>query len=99
VAELNSTVTQLRPELSGTLANTRDATANAAELTASLERLLTENQAQIQHFMDNGLGQSPELVYDLRNALREFQKLLRQLQDDPSQLIHRPPNDALEVNP
>jgi hypothetical protein len=39
------------------------------------------------------------MIHELRGSLRELQKLLRQLQQDPSQLIHRPPNDALEVNP
>ena len=52
-----------------------------------------------QHFIDNGLGQVPELIYDLRSTLRDVQKLLHQLKEDPSQLIHRPPDDALEVKP
>jgi hypothetical protein len=35
----------------------------------------------------------------MRGTLRELEKLLHQLQEDPSQLIHRSPDDALEVKP
>lgn len=99
VNELNNTVAELTPELSTTLAHTRETAANAEQLSARLDQLIRANEAEFEHFIDNGLGQSPELIYDLRSSLRELQKLLRQLQGDPSQLIHRPPNDALEVNP
>ena len=74
-------------------------TPNAEQLSANLDLLIKNNEAEFEHFIDNGLGQAPEMIYELRSSLRELQKLLRQLQEDPSQLIHRPPNDALEVNP
>ncbi len=99
VNELNAAVAQLKPELSETLVHTRQTAINAEQLSARLDDLISANEAEFEHFIDNGLGQAPEMIFDLRNSLRELQKLLRQLQDDPSQLIHRPPNDALEVNP
>ena len=99
VNDLDSAVTALQPELSATLAHTRQTAANAEQLTARLDRLLSDNQSELEHFIDNGLGQAPEMIFELRSSLRELQKLLRQLQDDPSQFIHRPQNDALEVNP
>ncbi len=99
VNELDEAVATLQPELSATLASTRQTAVNAEQLTARLDRLLKDNESEIEHFIDNGLGQAPEMIHELRGSLRELQKLLRQLQQDPSQLIHRPPNDALEVNP
>jgi ABC-type transporter Mla subunit MlaD len=72
---------------------------NLARLTQRVDTLLADHRIEIDHFIDNGLGQAPELVFEMRSALRELQKLLHQLQEDPSQLIHRPPNDALEVDP
>jgi phospholipid/cholesterol/gamma-HCH transport system substrate-binding protein len=99
VRELNGTVAQLRPELSATLEHTRQTAANAEQLSARLDELISANEAEFDHFIENGLGQTPEMIYDLRSSLRDLQKLLRQLQNDPSQLIHRPQNDALEVNP
>lgn len=99
VHDLNSAVAQLQPELSATLVHTRQTAANAEQLSARLDELIRANETEFEHFIDNGMGQAPEMIYDLRSSLRELQKLLRQLQNDPSQLIHRPPNDALEVNP
>lgn len=99
VTDLDNAVVELQPELSATLAHTRQTAANAEQLTARLDQLISSNQSELEHFIDNGLGQAPEMIFELRGSLRELQKLLRQLQDDPSQLIHRPPNDALEVNP
>jgi phospholipid/cholesterol/gamma-HCH transport system substrate-binding protein len=99
VNDLNAAVAQLQPELSSTLTQVKQVAANTESLTASLDKLLGENEAEFEHFVDNGLGQVPDMIYELRSSLRELQKLLRTLQEDPSQLIHRPPNDALEVNP
>ena len=99
LAELNGAVAEIKPDLSATLAHARQAAANAEQLSANLDLLIKNNEAEFEHFIDNGLGQAPEMIYELRSSLRELQKLLRQLQEDPSQLIHRPPNDALEVNP
>jgi ABC-type transporter Mla subunit MlaD len=99
VTQLDQAVSALQPELSGTLEQTREAATHAAQLTARLDQLISANEAEFNHFIENGLGQAPELIYDMRGSLRELQKLLRQVQDDPSQLILRPPNDALEVNP
>jgi len=97
--DLASAVNNLQPEIQSTLAHTRQAAANTEQLTARLDQLISANEAEFNHFIENGVGQAPELIYDLRSTLRELQKLLRQLQDDPSQLILRPPNDALEVKP
>ena len=34
-----------------------------------------------------------------RVTLRDLEKLVAELQDDPSQLIHRPSTDSLEIDP
>lgn len=99
LAELNGAVVEIKPDLSATLAHTRQTAANAEQLSANLDLLLKNNETKLEHFIDNGLGQAPELIFELRSSLRQLQKLLSQLQEDPSQLIHRPLNDALEVNP
>jgi len=99
IDDVRTLVTEVKPGLTRTLENTSTASANLAKLSASLDKLLADNEAEFQHFIDNGLGKTPELVHDLRSTLRELQKLLHQLQDDPSQLIHRSPDSALEVKP
>ena len=99
IADVRALVTEVQPDLANTLENTSAASASLASLSASLDTLLADNEAEFQHFIDNGIGKTPELVHDLRSTLRELQKLLHQLQDDPSQLIHRSPDSALEVKP
>ena len=99
VTEVSALLGSLGPGLDQTLEGVHTVSANLAQLTQRLDALLADNRTGIEHFIDNGLGQAPELIFDLRGTLRELQKLLHQLQEDPSQLIHRPPNDALEVKP
>ena len=106
LAEAGTTVDQLsellesvQPDVATTLTNLNAASGSLASFTERVDQWLLDNEAEFQHFMDNGLGQTPELIYDMRNTLRDVQKLLHQLQEDPSQLIHRSPDNALEVNP
>jgi hypothetical protein len=53
----------------------------------------------MSRFLEDGLGEAPALLQETRQALREVEKLMSELQDDPSQLNHRPPSDALEIDP
>ncbi len=99
VAQVKSVIESVQPDLASVVSNIDTATDHVADLTGRVDKWLAENEPEFEHFIDNGLGQTPELIYDLRGTLREVQKLLRQLQEDPSQLIHRSPEDALEVKP
>ena len=99
ISKVESLIDSVQPDLATTVANVNEASKNLAGLTGRMDKWLAENEPEFQHFIDNGLGQAPELMYDVRGALRELQKLLHQLQEDPSQLIHRSPEDALEVEP
>ena len=99
IGQVKTTLESVQPDLANSMSNINTATENLAGLTSRLDTWLADNQAEFEHFINNGLGQTPELIYDMRNTLRELQKLLHQLQEDPSQLIHRSPEDALDVKP
>jgi len=99
VAQVQSVIESVQPDLVTAMSNVNTVTGNVSGLTGRVDKWLAENEVEFQYFIDNGLGQAPELIYDMRGTLRELQKLLHQLQEDPSQLIHRSPEDALEVNP
>jgi phospholipid/cholesterol/gamma-HCH transport system substrate-binding protein len=87
------------PDLSTTMDNIALSSENLASLTARLDHWMAENEASLQHFVQEGLGEAPELISSARQALRQLEKLLQEMQDSPSQLIHRVPEEALEIDP
>jgi len=104
LAQINSSIEQIRsmaasmePDLSSTAANLERATADLAKLSARLETWTAANDAEMNAFMENGLGQFPALVSDARTTLRELQKLVKELREDPSRVIYQPQEDAVEV--
>jgi hypothetical protein len=48
-------------------------------------------------FMEDGLGEFPALVNDARATLRELEKLVKELREDPSSLIYRPKDNAVDL--
>ncbi len=99
VGQLNELVGQLQPGINSTLDNLNRSSENLASLTASLDTWMKENEANLSQFVDQGLGEAPALISGARQALRELEKLVAELKDDPSQLIYRPREDALEIEP
>lgn len=99
IGEVRAALQAVQPGLAGTMEHLGTASANLEALTQRIDNLLAANEVEFEHFIDQGLGQVPDLVFDLRSTLRDLQKLLQQLQEDPSQLIFRTPDDALEVEP
>jgi len=99
VGRLNELVTQLQPGINSTMNNLNHSSENLANLTASLDTWMKENEANLSRFVDEGLGEAPALISGARQTLRELQKLVAELQNDPSQLIYRPREDTLEMEP
>ncbi len=99
LASVHDLVVSVQPDVEGTMSHLNEASANITTLSARVDALLAKNDAELDHFVQNGLGQVPELILDLRTTLRNVQKLLRQLQENPSQLIFKSPDDAVEVKP
>ncbi|NIP17115.1 MAG: MCE family protein [Xanthomonadales bacterium] len=88
----------MRPGLASTVANLEQLSTSLGSLAARLDRWTAENSADMQDFMSGGLGQVPELVGEAREALREIEKLLRELREDPSSLIYQPDEDPVVVD-
>ena len=99
VDQLRSVIGEVQPDLSQAIANINRSSENLTSLTARLDALLEEHADDLGYFVDAGLGEAPALLRETREALRDLEKLLADLRDDPSQLIHRPPSDALEIDP
>ena len=94
---LQETVGDMRPGISTTLDNLASASASLAAATERLDQWTREHGGEVESFMGGGLGQVPALVEDTRAALRELEKLMRSLREDPSRLIYRPVEEGGET--
>lgn len=99
VEQLQATVAELRPNIGVTVENLRHTSGNLVSLTDRMDNLLREHEDDLGRFMEDGLGEAPALMAETRNALRDLEKLVGELQDDPSQLIYRAADSSLEIEP
>jgi phospholipid/cholesterol/gamma-HCH transport system substrate-binding protein len=102
--ELNNGLSQIRsmagnmePGLLTVIANLEQTSQNLANMTSRLDTWAATNDADMNGFMQDGLGQIPELVTDARVTLREIEKLVKELREDPSQLIYKPNQEAIDL--
>ena len=99
VDRLQGILRGVEPGLSSAIDNINLSSENLASLTARLDTWMAQNEAELQRFVEQGLDEVPELVSNARQAVRQLEKLVQELQDDPSQLIYRPRENALEIEP
>ena len=99
VGQLQEVIGELRPNLTSTLANLERSSANLESLTDRFDQMMARHEDDLGRFFEEGLGEAPELMRETRQTLRDLEKLAAELRDDPSQLIHRPPADSLEIDP
>lgn len=104
IGELNNALIQVRsmagdlePGLSASVANLDQATRNLASITERLDEWTAANDTEMNAFMQDGLGQVPALVTDARAALREVEKLMNELRENPSRLMYQPNESSVEV--
>lgn len=94
---IKSMAGNFEPELLTAMNNISRLTDNLVKVSARLEGWTAANDGEMNAFMDGGLGQVPALVSDARSTLREIEKLVRELREDPSALIYQPRRDAVDV--
>jgi len=94
---IKSMAGNLEPELMATMANISRLTDDLAKVSARLDEWTAANDGDMNAFMEDGLGQVPALVSDARNTLREIEKLVKELREDPSVLIYQPREDPIDV--
>jgi len=85
------------PELLTVMNNISRLTDDLAKVSARLDTWTASNDGDMNAFMEDGLGQVPALVADARSTLREIEKLVKELRENPSALIYQPRQDAVDV--
>lgn len=99
LSQVNTLLDETQPDLVSTVEQLRQAAARIASVTERLDGVLANNQQPLDEFIGEGLGELPGLVAETRSALRELDKLLLSLREDPSQVIHRPRRNTVKVDP
>jgi hypothetical protein len=61
--------------------------------------MMQEHQDDMGRFMEEGLGEAPALMAETRAALRDLEKLVQEMQHDPSQLIYRQAENSVNIEP
>ncbi len=97
LVEIRAMAGNLEPGLSSTVASLDQATGSLAKMAGRMEVWTAANDAEMSAFMEDGLGQVPALVADARRTLREIEKLVKDLRKDPSTLIYKPNEEAVDV--
>jgi len=99
VRQLQGMISDLQPGINSTVENVNRSSENLASLTGRVDALLRDHEKDISHFMEDGLAEAPALMKETRQALRDLEKLVQELQDDPSQLIYRQAENSVEIEP
>jgi len=97
LADLRELTASVRPGLASTVENIEDMSDRLASLTARLDAWSGASSADMEHFLDNGLGQVPDLVSDARDTLRELKKLVQDIRDNPSSLVYKQAEGAVAI--
>jgi phospholipid/cholesterol/gamma-HCH transport system substrate-binding protein len=85
------------PDIKAAMARVRTVMENLASTSARLDAFVSENQANVTRFSDQGLFEFQQLIRDSREAAQEFRELSRSLKRDPSQLIYEPKYAGVEI--
>jgi ABC-type transporter Mla subunit MlaD len=94
---LQATLEQAEPDLLATMQTLNQTSESLANIGARLDDWLTEHDNDMQQFIGGGLAKTPALVADTRNTMRELEKLLNELRENPSQLVYKPQSEAVIV--
>lgn len=97
MSKLESAAGEFKPEFASALSNINLAAEKLATMLTRIEGWTDVNDNEMNAFMEDGLGQVPALISEARNTLRELEKLVKDLREDPSRLIYKPAEDTVEV--
>ena len=95
--QLPGLIGQVQPEIVAAVQNLNRSSERLARLTGRVDEWLEQNDTEMRRFVGDGLGEVPALVAEMRRTVRSLEKLVMELRDDPSRLVHRPRVQAVSV--
>ena len=97
--QIQSTINKGEPDFLTAMQNLNRATKSLEKVTVRLDQWAVDHEPDIKSFMSGGIAQTPELISDTREAVRELEKLLAEFRKNPSQLIYKPQSKPVVVEP
>jgi len=88
---------EAKPDMLAATQNLRQTTDKLANVSERVEHWLVENDAAIDSFFANGIGETGALVRDTREAMRELEKLGAELRNNPSRVVYKPRLEPVAV--
>jgi phospholipid/cholesterol/gamma-HCH transport system substrate-binding protein len=96
---LQSIAADSRQDIEVSLENAGVAAEKLAHTAASLDRIVTSNEAVLTSFAGSGLTELQQLLVDVRDASAEVRALARSLREQPSSLLKEPKESGVEIAP
>ncbi len=97
--QLQATLDQAEPDLLATVTTLNQTSTNLANISERVDGWLKDNDREMNQFISAGLSQTPALIADTRDTMRELEKLLAELRDDPSKLVYKLQSEPVIVEP
>ncbi len=85
------------PELLAATQNLRQTSERLASVSARVDEWLAANEAAVNSFLDEGIGETAAMVSDAREAMRELEKLATELRENPSRVVYKPNLEPVTV--
>ncbi len=97
--QVQAMLNQAEPDLLATMTKLNQASTNLASISTRLDGWATDNDRDMQQFINAGLAQMPALIADTRNTMQELEELLAELRENPSRLVYKPRSEPVIVEP
>jgi phospholipid/cholesterol/gamma-HCH transport system substrate-binding protein len=86
-------------DIKAAAARLREVADTIAVTAERIDRLVAENEGNVDRFADQRLAELEQLLREARTAMRSIDTLSRSLERDPSRVIYRPAPAGVEVPP
>jgi phospholipid/cholesterol/gamma-HCH transport system substrate-binding protein len=95
--KLGDVVDESRPDLTAALGSVRTAAERLSATAASLDRIVTGNEAGLSQIAGSGGADLQQLVIEVRDTSAEVRALARQLRENPSALLRERQDSGVEL--
>ncbi len=99
IGQLQTTLDQAQPDLLATMVMINKTSTNLANISTRMDGWMAGHDGDVDQFISGGLAQVPALITDTKNTIRELEKLLAELRNNPSQLVYKPQTEPVVVEP